>query len=220
MKIQILTSKSSWLFKNKKKSIIKKLKKYSKKVFLTTNLSKLKKKTDITIILSRYKIIPKKYLNISKHNLIVHESDLPKGRGMSPMYRQILRNKKKITFTIFECTKKMDEGFFYYKKEFFFKESLIYKELKELQFLFSMRLIIKFLNYYKKNNSSPKKFKQIGKATYFKKLRKIDSKINIRKSLKSQFNRLRTVDNKNFPAFFYYKKRKFFIKISLNKNFE
>ena len=108
----------------------------------------------------------------------------------------------------------MDQGFFYYKKKFYFKENLIYEELKELQFLFSMKLVTRFLKYYKKNNFAPKKFKQIGKPTYFKKLRKIDSKIDINKNLKLQFNRLRTVDNKNFPAFFYFKKRKFFVKIS------
>ena len=69
------------------------------------------------------------------------------------------------------------------------------------------------MKYYKKNKKPPKKFLQHGKSTYFKAFKKKDGKININKSLKSQFNRLRTVDNKKFPAFFTYKKRKFFIKI-------
>ena len=44
MKIQILTSKTSWLFKNQKKIILEKLKKYSKDIKLITNHNNLKKK--------------------------------------------------------------------------------------------------------------------------------------------------------------------------------
>ena len=218
MKIQILTSKTSWLFKNKRKIILEKLKKYSKNIKLITNHNNIKKKYDIVIILSYYKIIPKKYLNFSKHNLVVHESNLPKGRGMSPLYRQILKNKKNIIFTLFEISENMDEGCFYYKKKFFFKENLVYEELKDKQFLNSLKLVDKFLNHYKKKKDHPKKFLQIGKSTYFKAFNKTDSKININKSLKSQFNRLRTVDNKKFPTFFIYKKRKFFISIYPKNN--
>ena len=60
--------------------------------------------------------------------------------------------------------------------------------------------------------------KQKGKPTYFARRYPADSKININKSLKSQFNRLRTVDNKKFPTFFIYKKRKFFISIYPKNN--
>ena len=213
MKIQILTSKNSWLFKNKKKDIVNTLKKYSKKVNLLNEYRRLKKNFDITIIVSYYKRIPQKYLFFSKHNLVVHESDLPQGRGWSPLYRQIMRGKNKIMFTLFECSNGIDAGRYYYKKKFFFKENLVYSELKEFQLLNALFLIKKFLNYYKKNNTSPKRIAQKGKSSYFKKISKLDSKININQSLKSQFNRLRTIDNENFPAFFYYKKRKFFIKI-------
>ena len=44
---------------------------------------------------------------------------------------------------------------------------------------------------------------------------KNDSLINLNKTLKSQFNLIRSADNKNYPFFFYYKNRKFYIRISL-----
>ena len=87
------------------------------------------------------------------------------------------------------------------------------KSKKNEQFLNSLKLVERFLGYYKKNKKPPKKFLQKGKPTYFKAFKKNDSKIDINKSLKSQFNRLRTVDDKKFPTFFTYKKRKFFIKL-------
>ena len=217
MKIQFLTSKKSWLTKEKKKFILLSLKKFTKKARFITNYKKLNKNYDVTIIISYYDIIKPNYLSFSKYNLVTHESDLPSGRGHSPLYWQILRSQKKITTTLFECSKNVDTGPYYYKKKFSYNENLLYHEIKELQFFNSYELIIKFLKYYKKNKKAPPLKKQNGKASYFKKLTKKDSKINIYKSLKSQFNRLRTVDNDNFPAFFLYKKRKFILKIFNSK---
>jgi methionyl-tRNA formyltransferase len=217
MKIQFLTSKKSWLTKEKKFFIISSLKKFSKDPKFITDYKKLNKNYDITIIISYYKIIKSNYLLFSKHNLVAHESDLPSGRGHSPLYWQILKSKKKIVTTLFECSKRMDSGPYYYKKKFNYAEDLLYDEIKEQQFLNSFELVIKFLNYYNKNKKAPSSKKQNGKASYFKKLNKKDSEINIHKSLKSQFNRLRTTDNDNFPAFFFYKKRKFILKIFSKK---
>ena len=42
---------------------------------------------------------------------------------------------------------------------------------------------IEHLDYYKKNSTSPKKIIQKGKSSYFKKISKLDSKININQSL-------------------------------------
>ena len=98
MKIQILISESSWA-NNYKKEILNKLKKFSNKVKILNNHKELKK-NDINIIFSYFKIIPKVYLKKSKINLIPHESNLPKGKGMSPLTWQILKGKKKIKKSI------------------------------------------------------------------------------------------------------------------------
>ena len=84
MKIQILISKNSWANKYRN-IIINKLKKYYKKVEILQTHKKLKKDYNINIIFSYFEIIPKKYLARSQINLIPHESDLPQGRGMSPI---------------------------------------------------------------------------------------------------------------------------------------
>ena len=93
MKIQVLTSKNSWLFENK--VLIKKGNKIWNKVNIITDYKKINKKYDAVVMLSYYKILPDKFLNICKYNFVVHESDLPKGRGFSPLYKQIQIGKKK-----------------------------------------------------------------------------------------------------------------------------
>ena len=40
------------------------------------------------------------------------------------------------------------------------------------------------------------------------------SEINIKKSIISQINIIRTRDNQKFPSYFFYKKRKYFIKLT------
>ena len=52
------------------------------------------------------------------------------------------------------------------------------------------------------------------KVLFLKKRSPKDSKIKIKKSILSQFNLLRSVDNKNYPAFFFIYGKKYFIKIS------
>jgi len=210
-KIQILTDKNSWFFNNQSQ-IPNKYKKYIKKNLLTSHLN-IKKNYDITLIISYYKIIPEKFLLHSKHNLVVHESNLPKGRGFSPLIKQILNGKTKIVITLFECSKNMDEGKFLLKKFFYFKPTLIYDEIKVKQLKSAFFLLDLFLKKYKIKKNI-KTYNQTGQPTYYKKIKTSFSELNVNKTIKSQFNKLRTRDNKNFPSYFFYKKRKYIIKIN------
>jgi len=55
--------------------------------------------------------------------------------------------------------------------------------------------------------------KQIGKETFYKKRTPSDSELKFTKSIKENFNLLRISNNEKWPAFFYYKKTKYIIKI-------
>jgi len=210
MKIQILTSKNSWLYRNRKNV---KNKNYWKNKKIITDHKHLKDNFDVTIMLSYYKIIPAQYLNPLKYNLVVHESDLPRGRGFSPLYHQIIKGKTLITFSLFECLEKMDSGKVYLKKKFYFSPTLIYSEIKEHQLNCALTLLDLFIKKIKNKKKLIKGKPQIGKPTFFKRLKNEASKIDINKNLKSQINIIRTRDNDKFPSFFYYKKRKYIIKL-------
>ncbi len=140
MKLQVLTSRESWFHSNYKK--ISNPYKYIFGKIITSH--KKINRNDITIIISYYKIIPKKYLLRSKHNLVVHESNLPKGRGMSPLINQILKGKKNIIFSLFECSSKLDDGNIYFKKKVNFSSGMLYEEIKKRQMNSAFELIQKF----------------------------------------------------------------------------
>ncbi len=222
LKLIILTSKNSWLYRNKRKSIINELKKFSSEIKLISNFKKIKKNNDCLIIGSYYKIIPKKFLSLSKFNLLVHESDLPKGRGFSPLYWQILKGSQNITTTILEANENIDEGNYYIKKKFYYPKEIFFDEIKQRQFqnaIYLVKRVLKKIILGKKI----KNFKQFGKPTYFRRRDIKDSELNVKSSLKKQINLLRIIDNKIYPAFFKYKGKKIYLNIKIlnekkNKN--
>jgi len=212
MNLQLLTSKSSWLYLNKKSYLEKYFKKYSNQFEIITDFKKIKKNlNNICIILSFYKIIPSKFLKHSKFNLVVHESNLPKGKGFSPLYWQILKGSGKIVFTLFEATQQMDAGDYYLKKSFDFKKDLFYNDIKVRQLDCALKMISIFLKKLKRKDKI-KIFKQKGTSTYFRKRNPIDSMLKLDKSLISQINLIRICDDKKFPAFFKFKNKRFVIR--------
>ena len=209
MNLQILTSKSSWLSNNKKKFLLNL--KNIKKIEFINKYNNISNQADVIFVLSFYKIIPLKFLKKNNNIYVIHDSDLPKGKGMSPLFNQILKGKKNITSTIFKCEKNLDNGKIVFKKKFFYQDNLVYDEIKKKQMANNIIIIKKFLNLFLKNKI--KYNSQKGKATFFKKISENKNNIDKTQSLISQFDKIRTRDNKFFRAFFVHKKRKYFIKI-------
>lgn len=205
MNFCFLTSKSSWFYKNKRTEI-KNIFKKNFKIF--TNHEKIISKYDTCFVISYFKVIPEKFLNKNTRFIVNHESNLPENRGFSPLYWQILNGKSKITSSLFVAnSKKVDSGRIIYKKNYFYDKTLLYEQIKVKQFINSMDMIRSYLNKKKYLLRAPKKM------NYLRRRKPKDSRLNINKSIKSQFNLLRICDNKNFPAFFYLSKNKYIIKI-------
>lgn len=150
-------------------------------------------------------------LHLNKHNLVVHESALPKGKGWSPLTWQILEGKNEIPVTLFEAERRADAGEIYYQEFINLKGIELIDELREAQGNATINLIMKFV----KNFPNVIGRKQIGESSYYKKRLPEDSRLNIDKTLREQFNLLRVVDNNRYPAFFEYEGIKY--KISINK---
>ena len=178
------------------------------KFFFSENYNKVKN-FDLVFILGYTKILKKDFLKKNKLNLIVHESNLPKGKGFAPVQWQILSNKVRIPICIIKADKKYDSGKIYIKSYFKIKKTDLYEEIREQQGNASIKIIKSFLKFYPNISGKTQK----GKSTYFQKREKKHSEISINKSLKSQFNILRISNNQNWPAFFYFKGVKYILKI-------
>ena len=185
-------------------------KKYKIKIF---NDPKNIKNLDIVFILNYTKILTKNFLNQNGLNLVIHESDLPKGRGFAPIQWQILKNKKSIKVCLIEALSKFDSGKIFLKDTLKFDGTELYEEIRVKQADVIFKLINKFLKKY----PNFKKKKQLGKPTYYRFRNKSDSKLDINFSIKKQFNLFRIVNNNQWPAYFIFKNKKYFLKIYKDK---
>jgi len=213
-KFNIIVTKSSWLYK--RIFYIKKfLKKYGHSVRIYVNHKKIKS-SDVNLILSYYKIIPEAFLDKSKRNMVIHESDLPKGRGFAPMSWEVLKGKKFLTFSLFNIdkfNKAPDSGKIYYKEKFRLNGTELIDELRDVTLKVYKKLILKFL----RSSTHYDGYIQKGNASFYRRRKLSDSEINFNKNIKNIFNLLRIVYNESYPAYFVYKKKKYFLNISKKK---
>jgi methionyl-tRNA formyltransferase len=168
------------------------------------------KNGDILCLLSCIKIF--KNLNLNKHNLVVHESNLPKGKGWSPLTWQILDGANKIPVTLFEATNSVDAGQIYSQLDIDLDGTELIDEIREKQAILTNKLIIDFVKLYPNNVG----INQIGIETFYKKRKPEDSVLDIERSLSEQFNLLRVCDNERYPAYFEIKGIKYYLKIYKN----
>ena len=207
----LLDNTNNWIEKHLKKStLVKKNKKYSFKIF--TNHRRIQN-YQIVFILNYTKILKSNFLKKNALNLVIHASDLPKGKGFAPLQWQILEKKNKINICLFEAVKKLDSGRIFFKNYLILKGTELYDEIRYLEAKAIIRMIKIFLKKYPNLISK----KQKGKSTFYKRRNPSDSELNINIPIKKLFNQMRIANNEKWPSFFYFKNKKYLIKIFQDK---
>lgn len=140
---------------------------------------------------------------------MIHASALPKGKGWSPLFWQVLEGKRAIVFSLFAASVDVDSGEIYLQKTLHLSGVELYEELRELQAKMCIEMALEFLKIY----PNIKSIQQEGEESFYEKRGKEDSRLDISKSIEEQFNLLRIVSNEEFPAFFYKDGKKFILKI-------
>lgn len=190
------------------KEIAKELKELDHDVYLVNHYKEIKK-GELAFLLGCEKIVPKDYLVLNKHNLVVHESDLPKGKGWSPLTWQILEEKNEIPITLFEAVQEVDAGDIYLQDVISLNGTELLSEIKHKQGILTKKLVLEFVNKYPNITGR----KQEGEETFYERRTPKDSELDSNKTIKEQFNLLRVVDNERYPAFFYKDGQKYILKI-------
>lgn len=209
MNIAILTTSEQW-FVSYAKELQSKIE--GSKLFFEHN--EVNESFDIVFILSYHKIIEKEYLEKNRHNIVIHASALPQGKGWAPMFWQILEGKSSIPFTMFEVDEGVDSGDIYMQKDLKLTGYELNDELREKQAKHIINMCLEFINNYEEYKVPTS---QNGIESFYKKRTAKDSKLDIDKSIKEQFNLLRIVDNENYPAFFELDGNRYILKIELDK---
>jgi methionyl-tRNA formyltransferase len=169
-------------------------------------------KTCLCFCLSYSKILSAEFRNNFQHTLIVHESDLPGGKGWSPLTWQILEGKKTIPVCLIEAVDRVDSGPIYARETIQLNGHELVDELREAQAKATMNLCTAFVGDFPHSLKNAKN--QTGDATFYSRRRPEDSQLDPRKSILEQFNLLRIVDNDRYPAFFDIENRRYHLKVS------
>lgn len=146
-----------------------------------------------------------------RNNLVVHESDLPKGRGWSPMSWQVLEGADRIPVTLLEAVDELDAGPIYLQEWIDLTGHELTLEWRRLQANSTYRLCRYFVAQYPAILEQARK--QEGDTTIYHRRRPKNSELDPTKSLTEQFNLLRVVDNDNYPAFFEVAGKRYILRI-------
>lgn len=165
---------------------------------------------DILFLISCAEIISKKDREKFKKSLIIHASDLPKGRGWSPHIWEIINGADFLTISLIEVEDKVDTGDIWKKKKVNIPKTALFEEINRIVFSAEIEL----MDFAIENFARVTPLKQIKEeASYWKKRTPKDSELNINMSLDEQFNLIRVSDVDRFPAYFYKNGEKFLLSI-------
>jgi methionyl-tRNA formyltransferase len=166
---------------------------------------------DICFYLSYGEIVGKKILERYRNNLVVHASDLPKGRGWSPASWTIIDGKNEIPVTLLEAAEQVDSGAIYNQTWIALDNNDLVDDWRSRLAAATKNLVVTFVKNYP--NSIESSRKQIGEPSFYPKRNVRDSQLDPDRTIAEQFNLLRIVDNKCFPAFFMMHGEEFILEI-------
>lgn len=165
---------------------------------------------DICFMLSCTKLVNQKFMQQFENCIVVHASDLPKGKGFSPLQHQILDGKNSITLTLFEAVTEVDAGPFYFKDNIIFEGHELLGELREKM----ADKIIEMCQYYIEHRNELKPTPQPSiPETFYRKLAHEDDRLNINDTILNQINHFRIADNEKHPLWFEYMDHEYTVEI-------
>ena len=134
------------------------------------------------------------------HVLVLHASDLPKGRGWSPHVWDILSGSESITLSLIDAAENIDSGDVWKKITLPVKKHSLWNEINHILFQGELELMTWAIQNHA--NIVPKIQDVSVTATYWPRRTEQDSRLEIEKSIKEQFDLLRICDPDRYPAYF------------------
>lgn len=155
---------------------------------------------DLLFLISCSELVDEKTRLAYRKSLVLHASDLPKGRGWSPHIWEILSGAQQITLSLLEVREPIDSGPIWKKITIPIPKDALWDEINHL--LFQAELELMDFSIEAIDDIVPLEQPQAIEPTYYRKRKPEDSLIDPNESLVSQFNKIRVCDPLRFPAFF------------------
>ncbi|QJD88433.1 methionyl-tRNA formyltransferase [Cohnella herbarum] len=175
------------------------LKSFAQEIIWTHEVSEITA-GDIAFYLGCEQIVPPALLALNRHNLVVHASDLPKGKGWSPLTWRILDGDNEIPVVLFEAAEKVDDGPIYLREKIVFQGTELIDEMRSELGRTTIALCNRFLMQYPAVVAHAEV--QQGESTYYPRRTPEDSRLNPDLTIREQFRLMRVADNERYPCYF------------------
>lgn len=163
---------------------------------------------DIAFLLSCRRIYSIDKLKLHKSNVVIHESDLPRGKGWSPVAWEVVKGNNVITLSLFEAVEKVDSGKIYMKDKIILNGDELLPEIREKVAAKTIEMALRYVRQYPMKGNE-----QVGEETFYRRRTPEDSELDINQSIAQQFNLMRIADNDKYPLFFRINNKKYILKI-------
>lgn len=169
---------------------------------------------DVAFYLGCVKVTPPAVLARHRRNLVVHASDLPRGRGFSPLSWLVIAGESRIPVCLLEAVDQVDAGPIVYKDYVPLAGHELIGELRDIIGRKTVELCGRFL-------AEPQPLPgvaQTGEPSQYPRRRPQDSRLDPFKTIAEQFDLLRIVDNEQYPAHFDLRGHRYRIRIEKMEN--
>lgn len=155
---------------------------------------------NILFLVSCTEVVDENVRNNYAHSLVLHASDLPRGRGWNPHIWELLNGAREITVTLLDADDPVDSGAVWEKRRLTIPKHALYDEINHELFRTELLLMDRALELMA-DGSTPTPQGE-GGVTYWPRRTPDDSEIDPYKSLASQFDQIRVADPQRYPASF------------------
>jgi methionyl-tRNA formyltransferase len=170
---------------------------------------------DILFLVSCSQIIRDSEREKYRATLVLHASDLPSGRGWSPYIWSILNGANRITVCLLEAKDPVDSGSIWLKTEFALEGHELLLEIHEKLFAAELSLMTMAVEGF---GTIVPKAQHGDPGAYMPKRTPKDSRLDPNKTLAEQFNLLRVVDNRRYPAFFDHAGKRYLLRVEKSEH--
>ena len=164
---------------------------------------------DFLFLVSCHQIIRKTERDGFRHTLVLHASDLPRGRGMSPHIWPVVEGGDELVLSLLNAEDALDSGDIWAQRRIPLDGTELFDDINRRLF----EAEIELMDWALENCDRVEPRQQSGEASFFRKRTPEDSRIDPDASILSQFNLLRVADPDRYPAFFDHQGQRYRIRL-------
>jgi len=164
---------------------------------------------DFLFLVSCGEIIPPSVRGRFRHVLVLHASDLPRGRGWSPHVWDILSGRNELTLSLLDATDPVDSGDIWHQTHIPLDGTELYDEVNAKIFAAELAL----MDWALANCGHATPHPQHGETSHWRRRVPNDSRVSSDQTLGEVFDLLRVCDPDRFPAFLEHRGAKYALQL-------